>query len=134
MPPTVSDGISISASADRHAAETKSSLLLTKYSIEEPGFDVVTLANAMGIVVREGGLENADAWLFRRQDGKGVLRISDRVGSRARRRFSIAHELGHWEMHPDLKQGRYCTESDLIDYVRSREEVEANCFAASLLM
>jgi len=134
MRPTSSDGASASPSADLHAAEVKSSKVLSLHGIETPGFDVVALASAMGIIVREGGLENADAWLFRRPDGKGILRTRSGGSSHARRRFSIAHELGHWVMHPDLKQGRYCTETDLTDYVRSPEEAEANCFAATLLM
>lgn len=134
MRPTSSDGISASPSADFHAAEVKSSNVLSLHGIETPGFDIVALATAMGIVVREGGLENADAWLFRRPDGKGILRTRSDGSSYARRRFSIAHELGHWVMHPNLKQGRYCTETDLTDYVRSPEEAEANCFAATLLM
>lgn len=128
------DGVSASTGADLRRAEAKSSNLLTAYSIDDPGFCVETLADAMGIVVREGGLDTADAWLFRRPDGHGILRVRSKGTSDARRRFSIAHELGHWELHPNLTQGRYCTEENLSDYVRSSEEVEANCFAASLLM
>jgi len=134
MQPTSSDGISAAPAADLHAAEKHSSLVLSRHGIETPGFNVAVLAGAMGVIVREGGLENADAWLFRRPEGKGVLRICNQASSRARRRFSIAHELGHWVMHPHLAQWKYCTETDLTDYVRSPEEVEANCFAATLLM
>lgn len=51
-----------------------------------------------------------------------------------RRRFSLAHEIGHHEMHGDLKQAFACTPGDMEDYRRSPEEREANHFAANLLM
>ncbi len=50
-----------------------------------------------------------------------------------RRRFSIAHELGHWEMH-DSSQWYACTAANLRDYRVSPEEREANVFASELLM
>lgn len=123
-----------SSEPDPRRAEAKSLALLERYGVETPAFDIEVLARVMDIEVREGGLDKADAWLIRRPDGKGILRVNANVRSDARRRFSIAHELGHWEMHPDLTQGRYCTETDLSDYHRSPEEIEANTFAASLLM
>ena len=134
MPATKDDAGNAGGLADLRKAETKSHALLQRFSIETPAFDIEVLAHAMDIEVREGGLENADAWLIRRKDGKGILRVNVKVRSDARRRFSIAHELGHWEMHPNLAQGRYCTETDLTDYHRSPEEIEANTFAACLLM
>lgn len=134
MPATKDDSGNAGALADLRKAETKSHALLQRFSIETPAFDIEVAAHAMGIEVRQGGLETADAWLIRRPDGKGILRVNDNVRSRARRRFSIGHELGHWEMHPNLAQGRYCTETDLTDYHRSPEEIEANTFAACLLM
>jgi Zn-dependent peptidase ImmA (M78 family) len=134
MPATKDDAGNASGLADLRKAETKALAQLQRFSIETPAFDIEVLAHAMGIEVREGGLEKADAWLIRRKDGKGVLRVNAKVRSDARRRFSIAHELGHWEMHPNLTQGRYCTEADLTDYHRSPEEMEANTFAACLLM
>lgn len=134
MPATKFDDGNVTGLADLRKAETKSHALLKRYTIEQPGFNIEILARVMGIEVREGGLEKADAWLIRRDDGKGILRVNTNVRNYARRRFSIAHELGHWEMHPDLTQGRYCTETDLTDYHRSPEEIEANTFAACLLM
>ena len=134
MQATKDDSCNAGGLADLGKAEAKSHGLLHRFSIEIPAFDIEVLAHAMKIEVREGGLEMADAWIIRRKNGKGILRVNDNVRSRARRRFSIAHELGHWEMHPNLAQGRYCTEADLTDYHRSPEEIEANTFAACLLM
>src|SRR5262249_41056095 len=46
-----------------------------------------------------------------------------------------AHEIGHWLMHGALSQVLFCTSDDMVDrYKSSAPEVEANAFAAELLM
>ncbi len=115
-------------------AEAASFKLLEKYSIEEANFPIARLAAAEGIKLEVGGLSGADAWLIRKQNGRGVIRLNERIASGRRRRFSIAHELGHWVMHPEVEQGYLCTAEDLSDYYRSPVEAEANWFAATLLM
>lgn len=115
-------------------AEAASFKLLQKYSIEEANFPIERLVAAEGIQLEEGGLSGADAWLVRKQNGRGVIRLNERIASGRRRRFSIAHELGHWVMHPEVEQGYLCTTEDLSDYYRSPAEAEANWFAATLLM
>ncbi|MFA5263917.1 MAG: ImmA/IrrE family metallo-endopeptidase [Opitutaceae bacterium] len=115
-------------------AESRSFSLLEKYGIVPPDFDIKDLAFVMGIEVAHGGISDADAWLVRCDDGKGIIRLSSSITEGVRERFSIAHELGHWELHPDTKQGYLCTGKNLRDYGRSPEEAEANWFAATLLM
>jgi Zn-dependent peptidase ImmA (M78 family) len=115
-------------------AEAASIRLLNKYGIDDPGFDILDVAAVLGIDVEYGGIENADAWLLRRSDGSGVIRLNSNIQEPTRRRFSIAHEIGHWIMHPDLQQGFLCTAQDFQDYARSPEEAEANWFAATLLL
>jgi hypothetical protein len=107
--------------------------LLDTYSITEPGFDVEDLAAAERLEVRRGELENIDAWLLRLPGGGGIIRVKDSPES-GRFRFSVAHELGHWRMHPALSQGFLCTAADMVDYSRTTEEIEANLFAIDLLM
>lgn len=51
------------------------------------------------------------------------------------RRWAIAHELGHVELHPGVSYVGLCTGEDmLLDYLGSGREQEANAFAAELLM
>lgn len=119
---------------DLFLAETKANALLLKYCIEEPRFNIEALARVLGLDVIHGGLENVDAWLLRRGDGTGVIRVSDIIINPNRRRFSIAHEIGHWILHEGKNQGYLCTAKDLSDYIKSPEETEANWFAATLLM
>jgi hypothetical protein len=58
----------------------------------------------------------------------------------ARRRFTIAHELGHWRLHRESKRGVFCRSGSIEpEAPQSRiplppAEDEANVFAAALLM
>lgn len=68
---------------------------------------------------------------------RAVIAISDLIGNSRRRRYSVAHELGHFEMHRGGSSLSLCTGSDISDTAvnvsKSREQ-EANVFAAALLM
>ena len=92
------------------------------------------LAMALGVVVLEGDLKAADAWLLRK-GGSGIIRVSSAIPEYGRRRFAVAHELGHWSLHRDVTQLVSCTSKDMIArYRASVPELEANFFAAELLM
>jgi len=49
-----------------------------------------------------------------------------------RKTFTIAHELGHYLMHKDIKKEFYC--NDIFRANNTAIEIEANNFAAELLM
>lgn len=58
----------------------------------------------------------------------------------ARRRFTIAHELGHWRLHRDTQRGVFCRSGSIqLEVPQPRATIplaedEANVFAAALLM
>jgi hypothetical protein len=58
----------------------------------------------------------------------------------ARRRFTIAHELGHWRLHRDVERAVFCRSGSIEpESAQTREplppaEDEANAFAAAVLM
>lgn len=58
----------------------------------------------------------------------------------ARRRFTIAHELGHWRLHRDAERGVYCRSTSIEPETPIERapipltEDEANIFAAAVLM
>jgi hypothetical protein len=115
-------------------AEHKALQVLERFGLQDARFDPEDLAFVLGLDVEFGGLVHADAWLIRHPDGTGVIRVRDNAHP-GRTRFSIAHEIGHWELHPFCRQGfLVCTPADIADYGRSPEEAEANFFAAALLM
>jgi hypothetical protein len=58
----------------------------------------------------------------------------------ARRRFTIAHELGHWRLHRDSERGVFCRSGSIEPEAAQTRvplppaEDEANAFAAAVLM
>jgi len=105
------------------------------YGLESPKDLVLEdLAMALGIVVIDGRLDSAAARLVRSGE-QGIVRVSDRIREPGRRRFAIAHEIGHWRLHQKQSHLLACTDDDMLArYGASRLEVEASIFAGSLLM
>lgn len=115
-------------------ARIASHKLLQRYTIHNPK-DVLLedLAMALGVVVIDGLLKGAEARLVRRGN-KGLVRVREGIPESGRRRFAIAHELGHWQLHEDVSPLFSCTETDIYFYAGTHQELEANEFAAQLLM
>ncbi len=105
------------------------------YGLESPRDLVLEdLAMARGILVMDGRLDSAAARLVRSGD-IGIARISDRIREPGRRKFAIAHEIGHWELHKKHSHLLACTDEDMLArYGASPLETEASVFAGSLLM
>lgn len=77
-------------------------------------------------------------------DGRAKLIAVEGLDGAPRQRFSLAHELGHYVLHflpqPNGRGLFTCTSQDMMvqqaqaDLVHARQEMEANQFAAALLM
>lgn len=109
--------------------------LLESLDIRQPGeIDVELIAAHCGAHVVFRDLENEEGRLLR--TGKvGLIVVSRLARSTEKWRFVVAHELGHFLRHAALDQFRLCTEADLNQwYLTSGHEVEANYFAAELLL
>jgi len=92
------------------------------------------LALALGVLVIEDRLDTAEARLVR-NGPRGLIRVNEAIPERGRKRFAIAHEIGHWILHRDISQINACTDADMFArYKASAPEVEASSFAAELLM
>jgi Zn-dependent peptidase ImmA (M78 family) len=92
------------------------------------------LALALGILVVEAPLAKADARLIRKGP-RGLVRVRHNIPDAGRKRFAVAHELGHWLIHKEHTQINACTDQDMVaKYKASALEIEANYFAAELLM
>ncbi len=97
--------------------------------------DVECIAFDHGLRVRYGGLGGAQGRLT--STGKrGFIRIADGISQEPRRRYIIAHELGHHLLHAPTGQLSLCTDGDFLRYdaAAGDAEEEANWFAAALLM
>lgn len=62
---------------------------------------------------------------------RAIIRISDQISFVERRRFGIAHELGHLELH---SSSSIHIDKNLSPHRLQKKEREANKFASSLLM
>jgi len=112
--------------------------LLQKYRVRGPAVPVENIAHEEGasIVIRQ--FNNEISGLLLRQNGFSIIAVEKKQPP-TRRRFTIAHELGHMMLH-EGKEVRVDTafrvnlrspESSTAEDV---EEIESNAFAASLLM
>lgn len=103
--------------------------------------DPVVIANRLGIRVSNAVFSDASisGMIAQRGDKKSLL-VND-GDSVERKRFTIAHELGHCVLHLD-NEGEFVdsatdlfrTESNAAEGKTHKQEVEANEFAAALLM
>ena len=91
------------------------------------------IAMSLGALVRERELQGCEARLVRK--GKiGIISVNGLIPEEGRKRFAIAHEIGHFILHTGT-QLILCDEDDMHIWKESKtQEIEANEFAASLLM
>ena len=96
--------------------------------------EIEVLAYMRGVMVRRAEARGARANLVRVGD-RAIVGVADGL-SAVERRWAIAHELGHFEAHPDVNfLDLFCSSGDMLpSYRTSGREPEANAFAAELLM
>ena len=108
--------------------------LLRSFGIEDPrDIDLEAIAWGLGAKVRERELKTCEARIVGR-NGRAIITV-DRRNSPRRRRFSVAHELGHWQHH----RGRCLTcRADDIETARQRgandPERVADEYASDLIL
>jgi hypothetical protein len=108
--------------------------LTQDYCLDKPEpVPVDDIAMDHGVLCIEAKLTGCLARLVRKGN-RGIIRTKDGIRESGRRRFAIAHELGHWFLHEAENQVFICTGEDMRDYKRSPMEVEANLFASELLL
>jgi Zn-dependent peptidase ImmA (M78 family) len=96
------------------------------------------IAESLGAEIREFELDADVSGVLFRDQGRKVIAVN-RAHSQVRKRFTIAHEMGHLALHKgtevhvdqgfrvNLRDSNSATAQDV-------EEIEANAFAANLLM
>jgi len=94
--------------------------------------DVEAIAADAKMIVEYEALDGCDAMLV--GVGNHAIATIRRSGTRGRERFSIGHELGHWEMHRGLSFKCRVDEPDENLASDKPREKEADEFAAHLLM
>ena len=114
------------------------SALLREHNLLSAPIDVDVLASFLGAEVFYEDMEDDVSGLLLREDGAAKIAVN-RDHHRNRQRFTVAHEIAHLVLHAHDKKELWV---DHEYYFRStnprsgdqRAEVEANRFAAELLM
>ncbi|MDE2482150.1 MAG: ImmA/IrrE family metallo-endopeptidase [bacterium] len=121
------------------AAERAAKELLQAHNCGIP-VDVKQLAKDLGCIVVEHDFENDNdvSGLLIREADKTIIAVNQ-ANAEVRKRFTIAHEIGHLVMHPGRPllvdaSVRINARTPTAGFATEREETEANQFAAALLM
>ena len=108
--------------------------LIDFYGISTPEeIRLEDIAFDKNVRVVEGGIEGASARLISAGDS-AVIRVGSEERYPYKKRFSIAHELGHFLLKHGHSLHRICGEDDLLDWYGGSEEAQANAFAGELLL
>ncbi|MGE4131424.1 MAG: ImmA/IrrE family metallo-endopeptidase [Bdellovibrionales bacterium] len=96
---------------------------------------------ARGVFVREDNIDGAEARLTISRgtgDTKAVIVVKPNDSYETRTRFSVAHELGHFEIHKDIQSTISCNDRALNEWFgkqdHQKRETDANEFASELLL
>ena len=126
-------------SMSREAVKESAANILSNNRIFEPEIDLDKIAGSLGVDVKYEDLDD-DVSGFLLVNHKGKTIVINENHPRNRQRFTMAHEIGHHELHLNENS----TEQLFLDekFYRSanpdpsskQQEREANMFAAELLM
>ena len=111
--------------------------ILKQYGIESAPVDVEKLAWLLGAELVRTRAEGGQSGFVLRDGSRVVIGVNNGT-SRRRQRFTIAHEIGHLQLH----SGNLIVDSsirvnyrdDVSSMATDEEEMQANKFAAALLM
>lgn len=118
--------------AERAIGAAKARVVAAELKLTTPLLaSVETIAYMRGALVVDRPMDGALARLVKANSGALII-VSSKL-SGGQRRFAIAHELGHHELHAGRDALDLCTGDDLRTRDLSREG-EANAFAVELLL
>ena len=95
--------------------------------------DVDLISHFFGVYIAKRNLTGCSAKLTCSKRSARIT-VSNVEKYEPRIRFSIAHELGHFFLHKNQKSFFPCSSDDMYQWVNPGIEVEANTFAANILM
>lgn len=107
-----------------------------KYRLDILTYDELeSLCFSMGAYSKYQNIDGAQGRILLNGSGEScVITINDKITYKPKRKFVLAHEFGHFNMHKQIPTF-VCDENDLNDWnSKDRFEYEANDFAAELLM
>jgi Zn-dependent peptidase ImmA (M78 family) len=127
----------------REEIEARAQEILRDHGLLDMSVDPIRLARGLGVKVFNAkfGEEGVHGLLARRTGGTSIYVEAD--DSPVRKRFTVAHELGHLVLHLGGHDGEFIDTADNFRTTADpdaawtperRQEWEANAFASALLM
>ena len=123
----------------RNNGRDRARQLIADYQIYQAPVHVEAIAESLGFQIARHRFDGPESG-FALHDGKqSIIGVNIQTSGR-RQRFTIAHELGHLLMHEgrpltvDQAVLRIDLRNDLSSMATDLQEIEANTFAATLLM
>jgi Zn-dependent peptidase ImmA (M78 family) len=108
--------------------------LINEFGIENPkDFSIEELIYARDIILEEKKISNSDGRIVFGKT-KTKISINSDIKYIGRRRFTLAHELGHFELHHNVNTHLEDNALTLDYFKNGGQEYEANQFATELLM
>ncbi|MGQ9848057.1 MAG: ImmA/IrrE family metallo-endopeptidase [Bacteroidales bacterium] len=110
--------------------------LIDKYCIESHReLNLEEICNAEGLFIEEVELNGLLGSIIYEND-YGLILVNKNISNPGMKRFTIAHEMGHFFLSKDSKINRHgCSYDSLGNYYENKNhEVEANKFATEFLM
>lgn len=117
-------------------AEERAMKLLTETETIEPPVPVEKIAALQGAQITYTAFDGDVSGVLYRESGRVLIGVNS-THAPTRQRFTIAHEVGHLLLHkgrPVVVDRLVRVNVNLRDGTSSKEEIEANAFAAELLM
>jgi Zn-dependent peptidase ImmA (M78 family) len=120
---------------DKLSAILKARQICQYLNIEDPSdIDIEAIAMEKGAIITYRALKGAEGRLVVR-NSTGLITVKESIPELGKKRFVMAHELGHFELHRTKFPFVNCSDDDFSEWLNSKPfEVEANYFAAELLM
>jgi len=108
--------------------------MMEKYGLDDPTeFPIELIVSGIGATFNEYPLSNADGRIVFGKE-KAIITVNSNIEYEGKRRFTIAHEIGHFIMHRNLIPVHDDTDATLEYFKQGNQETEANEFASELLM
>lgn len=125
---------------NQQKARSTAQALLRDFGAKAAPVPVEKIIKSLNIVLQYAPLEGDLSGMAYIKDGIGIIGVNA-LHHPNRQRFSTAHELGHHVLHADeirraihVDKGRVLYRGDLSSQGTDPLEIEANAFAAELLM
>ncbi len=108
--------------------------LMSECGIDDPTkFALDLIVYGRGAILIEKPLNNSEGRIVFGKT-KSIITVNSNIVYEGKKRFVIAHELGHFEMHRNLVPVHHDNDATLEYFKNGHQEAEANEFASELLM